>query len=417
MKIAFIVNEFPSLSQTFVLNQITGLIDRGHAVDIFADYPGPTSKFHEDVKNYHLNERISYPIAIPKNKVRRLFQSFRFIFKLFRKNTWPIIHSLDIFKYGRKAASLTLLFQIIPFLEKGPYDIVHCHFGPCGNFGALLKDLKATKGKIITTFHGYDLSKYLHSSKNGVYEYLFGKGDLFLPISGNWQEKLIELGCNQEKIVVHRMGIDATKFAFNPRKPKFEDNVQLVTIARLVEKKGVEVGIQAVATVLKKFPNLEYKIIGDGPLKNQLERLIEDLKIGVSVQLLGWKEQDEVVEIMKSADILLAPSVTSHDGDQEGIPVVLMEALAQGLPVVSTYHSGIPELVQDENSGLLVRERDVNGLVDKLEYLLVHQEIWAEMGKKGRSQVEKNYEINKLNDQLVDLYRKLLNGECFEAVG
>jgi len=119
-----------------------------------------------------------------------------------------------------------------------------------------------------------------------------------------------------------------------------------------------------------------------------------------------WKQREELVKLLTDADILLAPSVTSHDGDQEGIPVVLMEALAQGLPVVSTYHSGIPELVQDKKSGLLVQERDVNSLVEKLEYLFVHQETWAELGKAGRKHVEEHYEIKKLNDQLVDLYEK-----------
>jgi colanic acid/amylovoran biosynthesis glycosyltransferase len=121
-----------------------------------------------------------------------------------------------------------------------------------------------------------------------------------------------------------------------------------------------------------------------------------------------WKQREELVKLLTDADILLAPSVTSQDGDQEGIPVVLMEALAQGLPVVSTYHSGIPELVQDKKSGLLVQERDVNSLVEKLEYLFVHQETWAELGKAGRKHVEEHYEIKKLNDQLVDLYEKQL---------
>jgi colanic acid/amylovoran biosynthesis glycosyltransferase len=112
---------------------------------------------------------------------------------------------------------------------------------------------------------------------------------------------------------------------------------------------------------------------------------------------------------MKDSDILLAPSVTAEGGDQEGIPVVLMEALAQGLPVISTYHSGIPELVQDGVSGYLVHERDVNVLSERLEHLIKNQELWAKMGRAGRNYIENYYNIDKLNEQLVEIFQKLLN--------
>ena len=114
------------------------------------------------------------------------------------------------------------------------------------------------------------------------------------------------------------------------------------------------------------------------------------------------------MELMKGADILLAPSVTGRDGDQEGIPVVLMEALAQRLPVISTFHSGIPELIRDGDSGLLVPERDVDALAEKIEYLMTHAELWSEMGEAGRGYVERHYDINELNNQLVRLYQGLL---------
>ena len=238
MNIAFIVNEFPSLSQTFVLNQITGLIDRGHTVDIFAEVVGNDKKIHEDVRKYHLLEHTSYPLAIPQSIVRRFLHSASYIYKVIRRNPRPIFNALNVLKYGRRASSLTLLYQIIPFLEKGPYDIVHCHFGPCGKFGALLKELEATRGKIITAFHGFDMSKYIKTNGEEVYAKLFREGDLFLPISEFWERKLIELGCSKEKIVVHRMGIDVTKFEFAPRSPKRKEKVKVITIGRLVEKKG-----------------------------------------------------------------------------------------------------------------------------------------------------------------------------------
>jgi len=217
---------------------------------------------------------------------------------------------------------LVLFYQIVAFLKKGPHDVIHCHFGPNGNLAVVLKDLGVIRSKIITAFHGYDLTCHMRSYGDNVYDYLFTKGDLFLPISEYWKNRLIKLGCCKDKIVVHRMGVDTNKFLFSPRKPKNDDKVKLLTIARLVEKKGVEYGIMSVAEVIQKHPNVVYEIIGDGLLRRNLEGLIEDLKIGDRVKLLGWKQQEEVVKLMEEADILLAPSVTSKDGDQEGIPVV-----------------------------------------------------------------------------------------------
>ena len=208
------------------------------------------------------------------------------------------------------------------------------------------------------------------------------------------------------------------KFNFNTRQPIIERKVQLLTIARLVEKKGVQYSIKAVANILKKFPNIEieYKIIGDGPLRKDLENLISELGIADHVKLLGWKPQEEIIKVLAEADVFMAPSVTSLDGDQEGIPVVLMEALAQGLPVISTYHSGIPELVQDKKTGFLAKERDVDSIVEKLEYLLLNKASWPQIRKAGRTHVIENYEIQKLNDQLVALYHKLINDDFEESL-
>jgi colanic acid/amylovoran biosynthesis glycosyltransferase len=195
------------------------------------------------------------------------------------------------------------------------------------------------------------------------------------------------------------MGVDTNKFIFKPRRPGTDGRVRLLTIARLVEKKGVQYGVEAVARLQRHYPHLEYHIVGDGPLRSDLETQIQRLKMNDNVKLLGWKQQEEIVSLIAEADIFLAPSITAQDGDQEGIPVVLMEALAQGLPVLSTQHSG---------SGFLVPERDSAALAEKLTYLLQHSSLWAEMGQKGRAWVERYYDIHKLNDQLVMLYQNIL---------
>ena len=414
MKIALIVEEFPSLSQTFVLNQIIGLIERGHEVDIFGAIPKAQPKIHPDVEKYHLLERTYYQQRIPGNYFLRLLKGIGLLLTNFHKDPMVVVRSLNVINYGRQAASLRLLYQTIPYLGKKSYNIIHCHFGHNGRKILVLRELGLLQGKLSVTFHGVDVSKRIQIQGDRIYDELFAKAELFLPISDNWKHKLIKLGYDEKKIIVHRMGIDCEHFSFIPRRLHPDGKVRLVTICRLVEKKGVEYGIRAVAELAKTQPNIEYHIIGDGRLKNQLQQLVLELNVGNLVKLHGWQQQSEIINFLKSSDIFLAPSVTSREGDQEGIPVVLMEAMARGLPVVSTQHSGIPELVKDGVSGFLVPERDVDGLVEKLNYLIEHPEVWSEMGRAGRMYVQEHHDIHKLNDRLVEIYQELYRGQKTE---
>lgn len=420
MKIAFIVNNFPCLSQTFILNQITGLIDQGHEVDIYANDPDNGSKIHPDVEKYGLLKR-TYYFDVPSVRIVRIMKSIGLLLSNRQQHPDVVKQTLNSFVARKDVVSSQWMipYWAIPILKNQranqPYDVIHCHFGPCGLKGAQLKLLGLFEGKLITTFHGYDLTSFLQarhqkrSQPQRVYRHLFQAGDEFLPISRHWRQCLIQLGCDESKTHVHRMGIDIKTFIFTPRYLSPGESVKIITIARLVEKKGVEYGIRAIAKLIKSDrktnPPIEYNIVGDGPLKETLENLIKDLDVAHCVRLVGWKQQREIVELLEASHLILAPSVTSKSGDQEGIPVVLMEAMAMGLPVVSTQHSGIPELVKDGVSGYLVPERDPDALADRLEYLVRHPDTWPDMGKAGRICVENHYNIDTLNKKLVDIYQ------------
>jgi colanic acid/amylovoran biosynthesis glycosyltransferase len=272
----------------------------------------------------------------------------------------------------------------------------------------LLREIGAIEGKLVTVFHGFDITLLLKEQRERIYKRLFETGDLFLPISEHWKHRLIELGCPEEKIIVHRMGVDCNRFLFRSRRLDDSNKVRFVSIGRLVEKKGFEYGIRAVAKLTKNVQNIEYTIVGDGALNEYLQNLIQELGVDNNIHMVGWKQQEEVIEILENAHILLAPSVTSKNGDQEGIPVSLMEAMAMGLPIVSTKHSGIPELIENGVSGFLVPERDSEALYEKLKYLVDRPDMWPEMGAQGRKYVEENYNINKLNDRLVHIFKDLV---------
>jgi colanic acid/amylovoran biosynthesis glycosyltransferase len=415
MKVAFFLNTFPVLSQTFILDQITGLIDRGLQVDLFAGTIEDSTARHEAVERYGLMDRIRYPkdsnrTLPPAGILKRLVKAPSILVKNRRSRKAPLLKALNILALGPKAVSLRPFYETAAFLNTGleAYDIVHAHFGPRGIQCALLKRVGLIKGKLLTSFYGYDATKVPIRGGPHVYRLLFQEADAILCLTRLMKKQLIGLGCPEEKAIIHYVGVDMRRFSFLPRQKRPDGSIRFITASRLVEKKGLEYAIRAVAKVAQRFPGLEYRIVGDGPIRKDLEGLIGELKVEKVVQLLGWKTQEEVVKLLEETDIFLAPSVTAKDGDEEGKPKTLIEALARGMPVVSTYHSAIPELVQDGVFGFLVPERDVEALAAKIEHLATHPEIWTEMGRAGRIHVQQNYDIEDLNDKLVGHYEQLL---------
>jgi colanic acid/amylovoran biosynthesis glycosyltransferase len=397
VKIAFLVGRFPVLSETFVLNQITSLIERGHDVSIFAECEGVESSVHPDVDRFGLRDRVRYE-RMPDRAIARAMR-----LPAMWASGRSARRALNAARYGRAAASLRLAWAARFFQDSPPFDIVHCHFGALGLKAALARDVGALRGCIVTAFHGEDVINYPKRFRPGLYSPLFERGDLFLPISARWNDALIAMGCPAPRIRVHRMGVDLRRFV--PRPAESSGRVRIVTVGRLVEKKGVEDAILALSAINTPF---EYVVAGDGPLRARLEALARERLPAGAVQFLGAQTQDAIVPLLQSAGIFLAPSVTGADGDIEGIPVAIMEAMALGLPVVSTRHSGIPELVSHGVSGLLLEEHDVAGLSAALSALGADPALRARLGAAGRAIVASEYDVATLTDRLLDLYREAI---------
>ncbi|MGF1459197.1 MAG: glycosyltransferase [Leptolyngbyaceae cyanobacterium] len=407
MKIAFIVGQFPVLSETFILNQIVGVIERGHEVDIFAERWGDVEKVHPDVTKYSLLERTYVMQSIPNNPALRLAGGIGLLFKTAWKAPKFFLSALNVFEHGLLAAGLWLFHAADALYDKPSYDIIHCQFGTQGYRGLFFKHLIRPEPKLIVMFRGHDISRVVQERGSHIYDDLFESADYFLANCDFFRKRVVELGCPSNLISVHLSGLDCRKFKFTPRQLAPHETIRVATTGRLVEKKGIEYAIRAVAKVLKNYPNLQYDIIGDGPLRQNFEHLIKALGVEDQVNLLGWRNEQEIIQILNQAHIFIAPSVTAEDGNQDAPINVLKEAMAMGLPVVSTLHGGIPELVQEGKSGFLVPERDTEALAEKLKYLILHPQKWADMGRAGRHFVEENYDIHKLNDRLVQLYHHL----------
>jgi colanic acid/amylovoran biosynthesis glycosyltransferase len=240
-----------------------------------------------------------------------------------------------------------------------------------------------------------------------LYNHLFEHGDIFMPVSDYWRHRLIAHGCDPDRIIVHRMGIDPARFPFSSNRLAPGDPITVLTVGRLIEKKGIEFGLRAVARLAAHGIPLRYNIVGGGPLRSELEMLVMTLGIADRVSFHGACTHDDVVRHMQQSDVLLAPSVTDEQGEQEGIPVTIMEAMATGIPVVSSFHSGISELVEDGVSGLLLPERDVNGIATAMAMLITKPEQARTLALAARGRVMADYNIETLNRQLAARFHEL----------
>ncbi|MEL6779294.1 MAG: glycosyltransferase [Cyanobacteria bacterium J06597_16] len=422
MKVAFLVGRFPVLSEAFIVNQITGLLARGHEVDIYAlsGFSGET-KVHPDVAKYKLLSRTTYAPSLPATFLARLISGCRLLVQWGWRDPVLFLRALNVFRYGKTAASLRFLHLVVPFLGGKSYDIIHCQFGTYGLLGVSLREMGAIAGALVTTFRGFDISEYPRRQGEGVYLRLFAQGDLFFANCDFFRQRVIALGGDADNIIVHRSSIDCDTFAFSPRRLAIAHRtaadqkitLRLATVGRLTEKKGLAYGIRAIAQLMENSQlaqtfDVHYDIIGEGALRADLQQLIQQLGLSHCVHLRGKKQQTEIIEILSRAHLFIAPCVTASSGDQDAPINTLKEAMAMGLPVVSTWHGGIPELVEDGVSGYLVPERDAEAIAHKLTELINHPETWPQMGAAGRAKVLADYELNQLNDELVMHYEQLL---------
>lgn len=394
MKIAVIVEKFPSLSETFVLSQIAWLLDAGHDVRIFAARRSSDPLVHEEVERLQLAQRTRYARAFRGGHHRRQLQLGTF---LLRQVAMGRVSAGALIRGYERSGVRSLPAWTYPRGDSA-FDVILAHFGPNGVHALEMRRAGVLEGPVVTVFHGYDMNATNSTIRRG-YDRLFEEGDFFLPVSRYFLNRLVEWGAPSGRTLVHHMGVDPERFPLRARPLRDGEPVRLLSVARLVAKKGLEFGIRAAARVGSP---VRYTIIGDGPERARLQALIHSLGAG-NVELTGWKTQSEVASILDQSHVLLAPSVTTEEGEEEGIPVALMEAMASGLPVIATRHSGIPELVQHDRSGFLVEEREVEQMAECVRSLLASPDRLARMGRAGRAIVESEFNNHILHPRLVEL--------------
>lgn len=285
--------------------------------------------------------------------------------------------------------------------------LVHAHFGPDGVWARWMA--RRFGIPLVVTFHGYDITVPRESiGRRGLTTplyyrrrpALFAEASKVIAVSGFIRDRLIEAGCPSEKIVVHYIGVDT--HAFRPGPASSRDR-QVVFVGRLVHKKGVRDLLAAMAQVLEAMPDASLKVIGDGPLRADLEAFARGL--GGQVSFLGRVAHEDVVRHLAQARVFCVPSVVAQDGDTEGFGIVFAEAQAMGVPVVSYATGGIPEAVDAGRSGFLAEPGDVRGLATALARILGEEPAsWNERSRRARSFVTERFDVRNQSRKLEAIY-------------
>ncbi len=409
MRVAFLIPVFPEIHNTFILNQITGLIDLGHEVDLYPLAVGDYERAHADVAAYGLRDRVRH-LPVPADHLERL----RLVAGLMlTRPAWrrSVLASFDPFG-GRRAWSLEAAVTALSFARQRRYDVIHAQFGHLGTAGLAVSRTWGGRVPVVTSFRGADTTARLGKEPH-AYDRLFRAGALFLPVSEDLRRRLIDHGAPPERTFVHHSGIALKRFATRDHADAVPGRLRALFIGRFVEKKGVEYALEALALLARgevdggQAPELSLTLIGSGPLEDALRARASELGLDGAVRFVGQQDQAGVLEWLGRSDVLLAPSVTAASGDQEGIPNVAKEAMASGVPVVSTLHGGIPELIDDGVSGFLVAERDARALAERIALLAARPELRAKLGAAGREKVASEFDSAKLNLELVKHYLAL----------
>jgi colanic acid/amylovoran biosynthesis glycosyltransferase len=385
MKVLHYCDAFSTLSQTFIYDVIIEL-DR------------------IQVENVVVTGRILNSADRPYEKVIKLPVLWIDVAKKILKKGFE---QIGILRLDWKEESISLKRKgLLKVAREQDPDIIHAHFGTHGS--VILPVAKELNVPLVVSFHGFDA--FLLPNIPGWIEKLkdlFIGASLITVVSELMKHQLINLGCPPEKLHVIHVGKKISDY-------KFKGILKLpilnfISIGRLAEKKGHEDTIRAFCKLIKIYPSLHLDIIGEGELKERLVKLIKSLDLEQHVTLLGSKSHPQTKRYLAAADAFILCSRTSSNGDMEGVPTVLMEAQCMGLPCITTFHSGIPEVVPMSNYWTLAKEGNVDSIVSKIKDLLnCPKERLEDAILAGRAKIELEFNLNTEVKKLKQLFKTLI---------
>ncbi|WP_242117937.1 glycosyltransferase family 4 protein [Aestuariivivens sediminicola] len=402
MKIAVIVSKFPALTETFIVNQLVFLKSSGHTVHIYAQKLDTENAYINPlIERYNLlvdAQELNWRNFMPYNKWQRYVHIWRTLMhssSLF----WALLKSLNIFIYGLSALNGNQFFRTKYLnhfaLEK--YDVVHVHFA--NNALNIIEMLNNFQNKKVVSFHGYDAHRFDAS----FYKPLREISDISYVVNTKYtRDKVVKLGFNTSRISIIPVGVDSSFFISRKRTNM---SINVLFVGRLIKLKAPLFSIKIIEKLIKQYNfQVYFNIIGDGKEYDKCFRYITENNLEKFVHLLGEKAPDEVKNYMNSSDIFLFPGICNENGRCEAQGLVIQEAQSMELPVVISDAGGMSEGIINGKTGFVVNEKDLDGFVDRIIFLIQNPEKRKEMGKAGRLFVVKHYDNEILGNKLLELY-------------
>ena len=285
-------------------------------------------------------------------------------------------------------------------------QLLHIYFGNNGLFWLPL--LRRRTVPTVVSFHGADVRVNLDSpTARRLLLELFASCTLVLARSESLASSLLDLGCPPTKLRIQRTGIPLDTFRYLTRHKPADGAWRLLQACRLIAKKGLESTLRAFATFSKIHPNASLTIAGEGPLRGTLEELAARLRLEGRITFAGFVDQSALLDLYRESHLFLHPSEQAPNGDREGIPNSLLEAMATGLPCITTRHGGIPEAVTHMESGILVCESDPEGIEDWLDRLVRSDELRDSLGRRAAQTIAQKFDLKSQIEKLDEIYLSL----------
>jgi len=393
MKIAYITEGFPQRNQPFILSKVTELLNRGHEVTVFTRFIRDMDAHPDIMANLKGRMKIvKLPVpdrVRPKDTLRGLARS------LTRPDRMLQCARRSVAAKDRFPPFLTWN-KSLPFL-KGGFDLVHAHFGQLGR--DYMEVASALNTPMIVSFRGTDASVELEEDPPS-FKKVFELADWYITCSEYIKGILVRHGAPSQRVSILPEEIDTSYFRFLDRGDRKGKAPRIISVGRFHWVKGFNYALDAMAALKDRGLDFRYTLVGGGDRASELEMSVREQGLEERVEILGTVDREKVRELLYDSDIFLLSSLT------ENLNVAVLEAQATGLPVVATEVGGVPEQVSEGDTGLLVPSRAPYEMADKLQYLIEHPDQRAEMGRKGREQVEQKFSMEVLFPRLLEVYEK-----------
>lgn len=392
--VAIAVGSFPVRTQTFVKRHVCGLSKRGWKVNVQAGTSDPTISPDEIEEIDRLGVTRDYWGDWSDNRTKRLSET------IFQALCDP---SLLRYWNGRDAWTRHELFfarRALNLLDSKSNDVYHVHFG---NLAAAMFHAGWRRSTVVT-WHGYEATSLPSLRGTQLYREMFAGNWTHTVGSSFMRQRLVELGAQEKKIVKIPMGVNLQDFKFVDRTSHQNAPLKLLSVGSLLDVKGHEYLISAISLLKRQGIEVECQIIGEGQCREKLEVQIRDLKLQSSVKLLGAKPISTVIEHLGEADVFALTGCETSENSVEAQGVAYIEAQARGLPVIASDIGGVSESLVHNETGFLVKQRDVSGIARVLGHYAKYPSLRLTHGRSGARFVNDHFCINKMLDAFENVY-------------